>query len=61
VFGLLGMLGIGALMTTVGGAAGAIGLGALFVGWVIMLVVHVVAYYFYSKLIAEKLSSLYSW
>lgn len=62
-FALLGLLGLGFGLAAIGvaGAAVSIGFGALFVGWVIMLVVHIIIYYFYSKLIAEKLTPLYPW
>jgi hypothetical protein len=63
-FGLLGILGLGAGLAALGGVVGsyvALGFGALFVGWIIMLAVHIVIYYFYAKIITPKLTVLYPW
>lgn len=62
-FGLIGMLGLGFGLAAigVGGAMISIGFGALFMGWIIMLAVHIAVYYFYAKIIAPKLTVLYPW
>lgn len=60
-FGLLGMLGLGATMIAVTSGYAAASFGALFIGWIVALVVHVAVYYWYSKTISGKLSQYYPW
>ena len=54
---LFSVLGVGSMM----GAYGVASFGGMFTGWVIILAVHVVVYYFYAKTISAKLSPQYPW
>lgn len=57
VFGLLGMLSLGATL----GAYGVVSFGGLFVGWLITSVINVGVYYWYAKTMSAKLTPFYPW
>jgi hypothetical protein len=60
-FGLLGMLGLGAVAVGVAGGYGAASFGSLFIGWVISFVVQIAVYYWYAKTVSAKLTPFYPW
>lgn len=60
-FGLLGMLGLGALAVSVAGGYGAASFGGLFIGWLISFVVQIAVYYWYAKTVSAKLTPYYPW
>lgn len=61
VFGLLGLMSLGAIAIGLAGAYGAASVGGAFMGVVISFVVNLVIYYFYAKTISAKLEPLYPW
>lgn len=61
LFGLVGILHFGAAVTAIAGGAGVIGFGALFIGWIISLIVSVGVYYWYAKAVSAKLEQYYPW
>ena len=59
--GLLSILGLGGVAVGLYAGYAVAGIASLFVGWVIVLIVHVAVYYFYAKSISSKISSYYPW
>lgn len=61
VFGLLGMLGLGAAAVATTSGYAAASFGTLFIGWLISLAVQIAVYYWYAKSVSAKLTSYYPW
>jgi len=61
VFGLLGLLSLGAMTVGVLGSYGIASMSGAFFGVIISFVVNIVIYYFYAKTISKKLEPLYPW
>jgi hypothetical protein len=61
IFGLLGLMSLGAVAVGLAGVYGAASVGGAFIGVVISFVVNIAVYYWYSKTISSKLTPLYPW
>jgi len=61
LFGLLGMMGFGALAISVAGAYGAASVGQMLIGWVVSFAIQIGVYYWYAKTVSAKLSPYYPW